>query len=301
VGVLGMAVALFAAAGGVQSAQAATPPTRPFAGFAPGNVIPLSHGHSHNDYDQRHPLADALNRGYTSIEADVVLVAGQLLVGHDPLKALASGATLRGLYLDPLADWVERNGGGVFWPGGPSLTLLIDVKSEARNTWRALEAVLGRYADMLTRFTPDGVEQGAVTVVVSGNRAPDLVAADDDRFTALDGRVQDLDGAASPELMPLISERWGDVFSWPGTKQIADADLGRLRALVAAAHAQGRRIRFFDTPDATAAIRENVWRTELAAGVDLLNIDDLAKGQQFLLEQSEAGHRLAARGVHRTP
>lgn len=284
VGVLAMAVALFAAAGCVESAHAAITPARPFAGFA-GEVVPLVHGHSHNDYQQRHPLADALLRGYTSIEADVVLVQGQLLVGHDPLQAIARGTTLRALYLDPLADWVDRNGGSVYGPDRPGLQLLIDVKSEARSTWRALEGLLAGYEDMLTRFTPDGVEPGAVTVVVSGNRAPDLVAAEDDRLTALDGRVQDLDGAVSSELMPLISERWADVFRWSGRGSIPGSDLARMRAIVAAAHAQGRRVRFYDTPAATGSIRENVWRTELAEGVDLLNVDNLAAGQAFLLAQ----------------
>jgi hypothetical protein len=311
VGVLAMAVALFAAAGCVESAHAAIVPTRPFAGFGDGGVYPLTHGHSHNDYQQRHPLADALTRGYTSIEADVVLVGGKLLVGHDGLQAVSRGRTLRALYLDPLADWVARNGGSVFGPGQPGLQLLIDVKSEARSTWRALESLLGTYEDMLTHFTPDGVEPGAVTVVVSGNRAPDLVAADDDRLTALDGRVADLDGATSADLMPLISERWADVFRWSGRGTIPDRDLARMRAIVEAAHAQGRRVRFYDTPATTATVRENVWLAELAEGVDLINVDDLEAGRRFLLAnddgtpstavRSEAGHRLPAGGVRRTP
>jgi glycerophosphoryl diester phosphodiesterase len=311
VGVLGMALALFAAAGCVESAHAAIVPARPFVGFDDGGVTPLVHGHAHNDYEHRHALSDALSRGYTSIEADVVLVRGKLLVGHDLLQATSHGGTLRALYLDPLADWVARNGGTVFGPGGPPLTLLIDVKSEAKSTWRALENLLGDYADMMTRYTADGVEPGAVRVVVSGNRATDLVVADEDRYTALDGRVEDLDGAAPADLMPLISERWRDVFRWSGRGEIPGADQARMRALVQAAHEQGRQIRFYDSPDSTAAIRENVWRAELAAGVDLINVDHLDAGRRFLLANDDgrpswaipsgAGHRLAAGGVRRTP
>ncbi len=308
-----MAVALVAAAGTVETAQAATPPVRPFGGFAATKAVPLTHGHSHNDYEQRRPLADALSRGYTSIEVDVVLIRGRLLVGHNVFQARAGGATLRSLYLDPLADWVERNGGRVFSKGGPALTLLVDVKSEARETWRALEGTLATYKDMLTRFTPDGVEPGAVTVVVSGNRAPDLVAAETERYTALDGRIEDLAAAepADAGLIPLISEDWGAVFRWNGTGAMPAGEADKLRSLVQVAHEQGRRIRFYDTPDRTVAVRENVWRAELDAGVDLLNVDDLAAGQRFLLNRkasgpaargaSEAGHRLAAGGVRRTP
>lgn len=312
-GVLALAVVLVAAGSTIETAHAAAPPVRPFAGFPAPGVVPLPHGHSHNDYERRAPLSDALARGYTSIEVDVVLLGGQLLVGHDWVEALAGGRTLRSLYLDPLADWVDRNSGAVFAPGGPPLTLLIDVKSEARRTWRALEGVLARYAEMLCRYTAEGTEPGAVSVLVSGNRAPELLAAETERFTALDGRVEDLAGPNPPPatLMPLVSERWGELFRWKGTGAMPAAELDRLRAVVAAAHAQGRRVRFYATPDRTPAVRENVWRAELAAGVDLLNVDDLAAGQRFLLAEggagpaapaswtkpSGAGHRLPAGGV----
>src|SRR5689334_17418060 len=43
----------------------------------------LYYGHSHNDYRQKHPLTDALRLGYLSIEADVFLVDGDLLVAHE--------------------------------------------------------------------------------------------------------------------------------------------------------------------------------------------------------------------------
>ncbi|HUR74043.1 MAG TPA: phosphatidylinositol-specific phospholipase C/glycerophosphodiester phosphodiesterase family protein [Sporichthya sp.] len=292
-----MAIALVAASGTMGTAQAATLPVRPFEGFPAAGVVPLTHGHSHNDYQRRHPLSDALSRGFTSVEVDVVLVSGQLLVGHDLVQALVRGATLRSLYLDPLADWVARNGGAVFPRGGPPLTLLVDVKSEARSTWRALEAVLAGYADMFTRVTSDGVHPGAVTVVVSGNRAPGLVAEHSDRFTALDGRADDLARAhpAEAALMPMVSERWGDLFRWSGSGEMPAAERAAMRALVETAHAQGRRVRFYDTPDRTAAARENVWRAELAAGVDLLNVDDLASGQAFLLEQQRGQERAPAR------
>ncbi len=312
-GALVTAVALVAAGGTVQTAHAAPAPVAPFEGFAASGVVPLVRGHSHNDYERRRPLSDALARGYTSIEVDVMLVGGRLLVGHDLIQAVVRGATLRSLYLDPLADWVARNGGTVFAPGGPALRLLVDVKSEARSTWRALEALLGDYDDMLTRFTPAGVTPGAVSVIVSGNRAPELLATGAERYTALDGRVDDLAAAAPApaDRMPMVSARWGALFRWTGTGSMPVEEFAAMRGLVRTAHAQGRVLRFYGTPDRTAAVRENVWRAELAAGVDLINVDDLRAGQAFLLAAdppppatapgpsgpSGAGHKLAAGGV----
>lgn len=201
------------------------------------------------------------------------------------------------------ARWVRSNDGHVFGPDGPPLTLLVDVKSGARSTWKALEKVLGRYRDMLTTFTPTTVTTGAVTVVVSGNRSPDLLTDDGERLAAVDGRLTDLEAAdpAPAARIPLVSERWGEVFAWHGVDRMPEDQRARMAALADAAHAQGRRLRFYDTPARTVAIRTNVWRAELAAGVDLLNVDDLVAGQEFLLHYehpaagSVAGHRLAGR------
>src|SRR5437773_10344211 len=90
---------------------------------------PLVHAHAHNDYEHKRPLLDALDHGFCSVEADVFLVEGDLLVGHTR-KDLRPERTLEKLYLDPLRERVKANGGKVY-AGGPTVFLLIDVKSEA--------------------------------------------------------------------------------------------------------------------------------------------------------------------------
>src|SRR2546426_1011359 len=49
----------------------------------PPGVVPLLNAHAHNDYEHSRPLLDALDQGFTSVEADVFPVAGNLLVAHD--------------------------------------------------------------------------------------------------------------------------------------------------------------------------------------------------------------------------
>ena len=63
---------------------------------------PLTNVHAHNDYEHKHPLFDALACGFCSVEADINLVDGQLLVAHSR-AAVKPGRTLQSLYLDPLA------------------------------------------------------------------------------------------------------------------------------------------------------------------------------------------------------
>src|SRR5262249_11249891 len=63
----------------------------------------VSRGHAHNDYEHPRPLFDALDHGFRSVEADIFLVDGKLLVGHAQAD-LKPERTLEKLYLDPLRD-----------------------------------------------------------------------------------------------------------------------------------------------------------------------------------------------------
>ncbi len=242
------------------------------------DTVPLMRAHAHNDYEHTRPLLDALDRGFGSIEADVYLIDGHLLVAHNRAD-VKPARTLKALYLEPLRARVRANGGRVY-RDGPTVTLLVDVKSEAASTYAALHTVLTDYADMLTVFRDGVTTPGAVTVVVSGNRARVEMAAQSVRYAALDGRPPDLDSPAPPALVPLISADWNSLFKWHWSGPMPDADRHALEQIVARTHAQGRRLRFWNTPD-----RPDVWRLLLAGGVDVIGADDLAGLQAFLAAQ----------------
>jgi hypothetical protein len=238
-------------------------------------VKPLAQAHAHNDYLHERPLLDALEHGFTSVEADIFLVQGTLLVAHD-LTGLRAGRTLAALYLDPLRARIRERNGWVFDKGRP-LTLLIDIKTDAEPTYAALHKVLAEYADILTTVSESKVETKAVTVVISGNRPLETIAAQSLRYAGIDGRLSDLDSSAPADLIPLISDNWRSHFQWTGTGPLPDAQRDKLRGIVRQAHERGRRVRFWSSPDTVA-----VWKELRAAGVDLINTDDLAGLQKFL-------------------
>ena len=93
------------------------------AGAFAAEPVPLVRAHAHNDYEHTRPLLDALDHGFASVEADIHLVDGQLLVAHDR-KSVKPERTLEALYLDPLRERVRKNGGRVY-RGGPTITLQI--------------------------------------------------------------------------------------------------------------------------------------------------------------------------------
>ena len=237
---------------------------------------PLSGAHAHNDYEHVRPLFDALDQGFCSVEADIHLVNGKLLVAH-ALSATRPERTLERLYLDPLRDRVKANHGRVY-PQVPDFTLLIDVKTDAESTYRVLRGVLHRYRSVLTEFKSTETRRGPITVILSGERPIQTLSRERVRWCAIDGRLPDLETNPSVHLVPWVSSSWLDAFSWRGEGEISPAEALKLRELVSKAHAQGRRVRFWGTADDPRG-----WQVLHQAGVDLLNADDLSALRNFIL------------------
>ncbi|TDD14935.1 phosphatidylinositol-specific phospholipase C/glycerophosphodiester phosphodiesterase family protein [Nonomuraea diastatica] len=247
---------------------------------AAGRPEPLPRAHAHNDYEHERPLLDALDHGFTSVEADIYLVDGELRVGHDP-EDLRPGRTLQSLYLDPL---IRRARHGSVFPGTRQrLQLLVDIKNNGEATYTELDRVLKAYKRMLTTYHKGKVRPGAVTVVVSGERPRELMAGQDRRYAFYDGRMDDL-GQGDPGLIPLISDNWTNHFSWLGEGEMPAAERAKLREIVTTAHRDGQRVRFWATPDTAGAARDALWRELVAADVDHINTDDLAGLRDFLRE-----------------
>jgi len=238
-------------------------------------VVPLTRAHAHNDYEHPRPLLDALDCGFCSVEADIWFLKEKLLVAHTPID-LNLERTLEKLYLDPLRARVKANGGKVY-KDGPAFYLLIDIKTSAKETYAALAKVLENYTDILT-VTRDGkTEVKAVTVVISGNRDVKTITEQKVRYAAIDGRPSDLNGNTTATLVPWISDSWRSQFKWDGTGPMPAEERKKLRDLVAKAHKQGRKVRFWATPE-----KVEVWKELLAADVDLLNTDKLKELEKFL-------------------
>jgi hypothetical protein len=238
---------------------------------------PLDHAHAHNDYEHARPLLDALDRGFGSVEADIYLVNGALLVAHER-DSVRADRTLEALYLAPLRGWIETHSGRVY-ADRPPLTLLIDVKSDAEATWAALEPLLRRYDDVITSWHGDSMTTRPVVAVISGERPLVTLSAQRDRWAGLDGRLGDLEASHSvpSAAMPLVSDDWEEITKWRGDGAPPNSARRRVAQAVARAHAQGRRLRFWNTPDLPA-----VWRLLLESGVDLIGADDLDALRQFL-------------------
>lgn len=243
----------------------------------------LPNAHAHNDYEHQRPLLDALDRGFASVEADVFLVDGELRVAHDR-KDAKPGRTLEKLYLEPLAKRAADRNGWIYAPNQP-LTLLIDIKADGEKVYARLEKSLAPLSRLLTRYERSGdqeiVEQGAITVILSGDRPIETLRKQTKRLAFIDGRQSDLTGNDSKALIPLISESFLTIFQYWGPGAMPPAKKAILTEFVRKAHANGQRVRFWATPESP-----RLWQDLRESGVDLIGTDRLDDLARFLNPRS---------------
>ena len=233
--------------------------------------------HAHNDYEHSRPLFDALENGFTSVEADVYLVDGELLVAHD-LAKVTKQRTLESLYLSPLAARIQENRGRVY-RDGPSFTLLVDIKKEGEAAYAVLNRLLSKYSSILSQTVDGRYEEKAVTVVISGDRPVAMITASNPRLSGIDGRLSDLDSHEPASLMPLISDNWNLHFKYRGKGIMNQEEKTKLAEIISKAHAKGRRVRFWATPE-----KEAVWDELRVAKVDFIGTDQLEKLHTYLFK-----------------
>lgn len=262
---------------------------------------PVPRTHAHNDYLHARPLFDALHHGFVGVEADVFLVGTELRVAHDKVKDWTTVPTLQASYLTPLSELKSKRGGRIY-PDTTPLLLMIDIKTEAATTYRRVHEVLAEYQaanpGLFTAYVrvADGkhhVKRGAVDVLISGNRPRELMARQDVRLAAYDGRVADIGPDVNPddapEFVPVISDNWEKVFvnelAWDGVGEMPAATRAKLAAMVSEVHREGKKLRFWKTPKDAPG----VWKVLYDAGVDLINTDDLEGLSRYVRSREGAG------------
>jgi hypothetical protein len=235
-----------------------------------GQVVRVHiNAHAHNDYEHRHPLLDALDNGFISVEADIHLKNGVLLVSHNGPNR--NSKTLEQLYLEKLDSIVKNNGIAVYPASSENFYLMLDCKTEALATWQAIRAVLKSFPRLMN------APSGPVKIFLSGNRPVKEIMQGEFEGIAIDGRPGNLGKSYPTERMPIISDHYKNWSSWKGDSPPSLKDLERIEALAKTVHAEGKKLRLWAIPD-----NEVAWEALLKSGVDLINTDKLEKLNQFL-------------------
>ncbi|GAB4032415.1 alkaline phosphatase [Spirosoma jeollabukense] len=225
--------------------------------------------HSHNDYEQTIPFWQAYDQGFGSIEADIYARDGQLYVAHDSAD-ISPARTLEALYIKPIVEKVRANKGKVYAGANYGLQWLIDLKTPAHLSLPILVSALSAYPDI---FGTGGV----VKVVVSGNVPPPDQFATYPTWLQFDGRPA---VAYTPDQLThvgLISQDFKQYTHWNGKGLIVKKERAKIQEVVQQVHRQGKKIRFWATPD-----NVNTWKSLMNLGVDYINTDQIAALGHFL-------------------
>src|SRR6185503_10020772 len=107
-------------------------------------VYTTANAHSHNDYEKPSPFREAYKNKFGSIEADIFLDNGELIVAHDK-EQVKKRFTLDSLYLKPLQRSIKANKGFAYADSKRPLQLMIDLKTEGIPTLKALVDKLAAY------------------------------------------------------------------------------------------------------------------------------------------------------------
>ena len=224
-----------------------------------GQVYTTQNAHSHNDYEQIIPFELAYNENFGSIEADIHLVNGLLLVGHDK-KDLLPNKNLENLYLKPLNDHFNLN---------RKLQLLIDIKTEPIATIKQLLNILEKY--------PLLINDTNLKFVLTGNLPPEDAFINYPKYIWFDGRVNKSYTPTQLSKIALISEDFFKIVSLKKDWMKDSVSLNNIHKAVNETHLLGKPIRFWSTPD-----NETTWDFLIHNKVDFINTDKITLLADFL-------------------
>lgn len=244
------------------------------------------------------------------------------MVGHDE-ASLTADRTLKSMYLDSLLNIVDRMTADPEDPGGSkpakpkgvfrtepeaTLVLLIDVKTQSRETWPLVVEQLSALRDKqyLRRYENGVLKPGPITIVGTGNIASDQSAFtstnvdptrsfDEYHDTFLDAPLASLpqpadtlgNGKAVSTLPDEAEQTWTNKTAYYASASLkttigsvitgfSPSQLFTLRTQITTAARLGLKSRYWDTPNWPVAYRDYVWSVLEREGVGVLNVDDLA-------------------------
>jgi hypothetical protein len=172
-----------------------------------------------------------------------------------------------------------------------TLYLFVDLKTDGPKTWPAVLSALQPLLDAkyLTTYNGTALINKPVTVIGTGNTPLSAIqsqtpSASNPRYAFFDANLALLNSTQSNITRfesPIASTDFVPLFGNVRNEAFNDTQKATLNAVLKVAHAKGIGARFWDTPGWPIGTRNAVWRTLYDAGVDLVNVDDLAGAAAF--------------------
>jgi alkaline phosphatase len=228
----------------------------------------VANAHSHNDYENPVPFHTAYNAGFGSIEADIFLQNGELIVAHDTIE-LKKHRTLEEYYLMPLFYAVQKNNGHAYPDTTRQLQMLIDIKTDSINTLNKLIEIL--------KQIPLLSNNKSIKWVITGNRPASSLFITYPSFILFDGELNKEYSKQSLTKIVMLSDDFKTYSQWEGRGDITASDKSILKKEISKAHDLHKPVRFWDAPD-----NMNAWKQFMQLKVDYINTDHINELADFL-------------------
>jgi alkaline phosphatase len=223
--------------------------------------------HSHNDYLQPVPFWDAFSAGCASIEVDVILQEGGLMVAHER-ESIQAQRTFESLYLKPIQQGVDLGLIKEF-----NFHLLVDIKTEAYSTLDLLVKQTQPYAAIL--YSPENPR--GLKLIISGGRPKAADYAKYPSWIFFDYQSKELTADLPWEKIGMVSLSFPRFSLWNGKGRMVESQRQQLQAFIDLVHSFDRPVRFWASPDGKTA-----WRAFHEMGIDYINTDRPAEANKYL-------------------
>jgi alkaline phosphatase len=216
--------------------------------------------HAHNDYQKPEPLTHSLRYKIFSIEADIYLSEGKLLVAHDK-NELSRAKTLDAMYLQPLSQLYSYYHGTVSGDSAYAPILLIDIKENGEAVIAELIKRLASHRSVFDR----SVNPKAIQIVISGDRGAASKWTSYPPYLFFDGRPYEVYDNATLERVAFISDSYSKYWRSEDTACL------QVRQLAQKVHHMNKLLRLWAIPD-----NADWWNRLHRLGVDIINTDKVA-------------------------
>ena len=214
--------------------------------------------HSHNDYLQTVPFWTAFSAGASSIEIDVILKEGKLIVAHEP-ETIDPRRTIESLYMDPIAAGLKSGVIESF-----SFHLLVDLKTAAHPTLEVLLESMKPYeAFLYGKENPEGLK-----LIISGNRPQPEEYKNYPDWMFFDYQDKELTADLPWEKIGMVSLSFRQFSAWDGEGSMAENERKAVQNFIDLVHRFDKPARLWATPDSQSA-----WKVFYEMGMDYINTD----------------------------
>jgi alkaline phosphatase len=246
-------------------------------GMAQERLYTPRNAHAHNDYEHPIPFLTAYYRNFGSIEADVYVRNGQLLVAHEE-KNIVADRSLEALYLQPLKTIIKKNGGTAYKNSPDTLQLLIDFKTTGVPTIKSLINILDKY--------PEISKNPTVQVVISGEEPAPALWSSYPTYIHFDGKRGLTYTTTQAARIPMYSEDIKAFTNWNGKGIIVKEEKVRIQQWIDSVHHDGKKTRIWGAAD-----NVNTWKTQMNMGADYIGTDKLEILSDFLSNRSSIEYK----------